>query len=176
MINKLSSSKATGPDAISVKLLNMLSPVFSHPLIRLFNLGTFPSKRKVTRITPLYKNGAHDSRDNNRPISLLSVLSKVMETHVATSFVNYLAHSELLYNLQSAFCEGHSTESALIKLTNKILFSLDRDEVTGMIFVDFGKAFYIGIHQPLLSNLRLNNASDSHFLGLHNIFPRENSS
>lgn len=90
--------------------------------------------------------------------------------------MNYLAHSELLYDLQSAFCEGHSTESALIKLTNKILFSLDRDEVTGMIFVDFGKAFYVVNHQPLLSNLRLYNASDSHFLGLHHIFPRENSS
>ena len=180
MINKLSSSKATGPDAISVKLLNMLSPVFSHPLTRLFNLsivkGTLPSKWKVARITPLYKDGAHDSRDNDRPISLLSVLSKVMEKHVATSFVNYLAHSELLYDLQSAFCEGHSTESALIKLTNKILFSSDRDEVTGMIFVDFGKAFYVVNHQPLLINLRLYNASDSHFHGLHHIFPRENSS
>lgn len=135
----------------------MLSPVFSHPLTRLFNLsivkGTFPSKWKVARITPLYKDGARDSRDNNRPISLLSVLSKVMEKHVATSFVNYLAHSELLYDLQSAFCEGHSTESALIKLTNKILFSLGRDEVTGMIFVDFGKAFYVVNHQPLLSKL-----------------------
>ena len=56
MINKLSSSKATGPDAISVKLLNMLSPVFSHPLTNLSIVkGTFPSKRKVARITPLYK-------------------------------------------------------------------------------------------------------------------------
>ena len=90
--------------------------------------------------------------------------------------MNYLAHSELLYDLQSAFCEGHSTESALIKLTNKILISLDRDEVTGMIFVDFGKAFYVVNDQPLLSNLRLYNASDSHFLGLHHIFPRENRS
>jgi len=50
---------------------------------------------------------------------------------------SFLVHSELLYDLQSAFCEGHFTESALIKLTNKILFSLDRGEVTGMIFVDF---------------------------------------
>ena len=125
MIRKLSSSKATGPDAISVKLLKMVSPVFSHPLTRLFNLsivkGTFHSKWKAARITPLYKDGERDSRDNYRPISLLSVLSKVMEKHV-----NYLVHSESLYDLQSAFCEGHSTESALIKLTNKILFSLDR--------------------------------------------------
>ena len=180
MIHKLSSWKATGPDAISVKLLKMVSPVFSHPLTRLFNMsivkGTFPSKWKVARITPLDKDGAHDSRDNYRPISLLSVLSKVMEKHVATSFVNYLVHSELLYDLQSASCHGHLTESALIKLTNKILFSLNRDEVTEMIFVDFGKGFYVVNHQPLLSKLRLYRASDPHFLGLHHIFPREYSS
>ena len=124
----------------------------------------------MARITPLYKNGAQDSRDNYRPISLLSVLSKVMEKHGATSFVNYLVHSELLYDLQSAFCEGHFTESALIKLTSEILFSLDRDEVTRN---DFCRPWN---HQPLLSKLRLYRASDSHFLGLHHIFPRENSS
>ena len=94
MIHKLSSSKATGPNVISVKLLKMVSPVFSHPLTRLFNLsivkGTFHSKWKAARITPLYKDGEQDSRDNYRPISLLSVLSKVMEKHFAASFVNYL--------------------------------------------------------------------------------------
>ena len=62
----------------------------THPLTRLFNLsivkGTFHSKWKVARITPLYKDGAQDSRDNYRPISLLSVPSKVMEKHGATSF------------------------------------------------------------------------------------------
>ena len=135
MIHKLSSSKATGPNVISVKLLKMVSPVFSHPLTRLFNLsivkGTLPSKWKVARITqftPLYKDGAHDSRNNYRPISLLSVLSKVMEKHFAASFVNYLVAfvkvtllSLLWSNLQAKYCSAWTGTKLL-----------------GMIFVDFG--------------------------------------
>ena len=170
MIHKLSSSKATGPDAISVKLLKMVSPVFSHPLTRLFNLsivkGTLPSKWKVTRITPLYKDGAHDSRDNDRPISLLSVLSKVMEKHVATSFVTYLV----------AFAKVTLLSLLWSNLQTKYRSAWTGTKLLGMIFVDFGRAFYVVDHQPLVSKLRLYRASDSHFLGLHHIFPRENSS
>ena len=84
MINKLSSSKATGPGVISVKTTEHAFSGLLSSSYRLFNLsivkGTFPSWWKVARITTLYKDGAHDSRDNDRPISLLSVLSKVMET------------------------------------------------------------------------------------------------
>ena len=49
----------------------------------------------------------------------------------------------------------------MIKLTDQILFNLDQDEVTGMIFVDFGKAFYVVNHQLLLTKLRLYRVSDS---------------
>ena len=154
LIGKLSSSKATGPDAISVKVLKLVSPVFSYPLTRLFNLSiekrTFSNKWKVARVTPLFKDGACDSRDNYRPISVLSVLSKLLEKHVAGSFMNYLVKNGLLYDLQSAFRECHSTESALIKLTDQILFNLDQDKVTGMIFVDFRKAFDVVNRQLLL--------------------------
>ena len=153
-IAKLSRSKAAHPDAISVKVLKLVSPVFSYPITRLFNLSiekrTFSNKWKVARVTPLFKHGACDSRDNYRPISVLSVLSKLLEKHVAASFMNYLVKNGLLYDLQSAFRECHSTESALIKLTDQILFNLDQDKVTGMIFVDFRKAFDVVNHQLLL--------------------------
>ena len=69
--------------------------------------------------------------------------------------MNYLVKNGLIYDLQSTFREGHSIESAMIKLTDQILFNLDQDEVTGMIFVDFGKAFYVVNHQLLLTKLRL---------------------
>ena len=95
---------------------------------------------------PLFKDGAHDIRGNCRPISVLPVFSKLLEKHVAGFFMDYLTRNDLLYDLQSAFREGHSTESALIKLTDQILFDLDRDEVTDIDLVD---------HQFLLTKLRL---------------------
>ncbi|CAB4011773.1 Hypothetical predicted protein [Paramuricea clavata] len=93
-------------------------------------------------------------------ISVLSVLSKLIEKHVARSLMSYLAENRLLYHLQSAFREGHSTDSALINLTDKILFNLDHDEVTGMVFVDFRKAFDVINHEILLKKLELYRVTD----------------
>lgn len=75
-------------------------------------------------VTPLFKDGAQDCRDNFRPISVLSILSKVCEKHVAVSLMDYLVKTGLLYEFQSAFRAGHSTESALISFTDQILFNL----------------------------------------------------
>ena len=167
-IDNLSSSKATGADEISVKVLKLVSPVFVQPLTRLINLsirsGCFPTIRKMARVTPLFKDGAQDCRDNFRPISVLSILSKVCEKHVAASFVDYLVKNGLLYELQSAFRAGHSTESALISLTDQILFNLDEDKLSGMVFVDFRKAFDVDDHQLLLTKLRLYRVSDPSLL------------
>ncbi|CAB3999344.1 Hypothetical predicted protein [Paramuricea clavata] len=74
--------------------------------------------------------------------------------------MSYLVENRLLYHLQSAFREGHSTDSALINLTDKILFNLDHDEVTGMVFVDFRKAFDVIDHKILLKKLELYRVTD----------------
>ena len=94
-----------------------------------------------------------------RPISVLSILSKVCEKHVAASFMDYLVKTGLLYELQSAFRAGYSTESAPISLTDQILFNLDGDKLSGMVFVDFRKAFDV-VDQLFLTRLRLYRVSD----------------
>ena len=75
--------------------------------------------------------------------------------------MDYMVQNGLLHNLQSAFREGYSTETALIKLTDQILFSLDQDEVTGLVFVDFKKAFDVVDHRLLLRKLELYRFSDA---------------
>ncbi len=102
-----------------------------------------------------------DQSNGYQPISVLSVLSKILEKHVAKSLMNYLVNNNLLYELQSAFREGHSTESALIKLTDQILSNMDQDNVTGVLFIDFKKAFDIVDHQIMLKKLKLYRASES---------------
>ena len=59
----------------------------------------------------------------------------------------------MLDELQSAFRFGHSTETALIRNTDEILFQMDNDEVTGLVFVDFRKAFDVINHNLLLKKL-----------------------
>ena len=75
--------------------------------------------------------------------------------------MDYLVKNGWLYKLQSAFRVGYSTETALINLTDQILFKLDQDKVSGMIFVDFKEAFDVVDHKLLLTKLHLYRMSDS---------------
>ena len=69
--------------------------------------------------------------------------------------MDYLVRTGILYELQSAFRARHSTESALISLTDHIHFNLDEDKLSDMAFIDFRKAFDVVNPQLFLSKLRL---------------------
>ena len=111
--------------------------------------GSFPSRWKTAQVTPLFKNGSREDTGNYRPISALPVLSKVLERHVAITLSDHLHRFDLMYNLQSAFRENYSTETALITLTDKLLFNMDNEVVIGLTFVDFKKAFDMINHELL---------------------------
>ena len=81
--------------------------------------------------------------------------------HVANSLHKFLRDNNLIYNLQSAFRTWHSTETPLIRLTDEILLNMDKDEVTGLVFVDFRKAFDTIDHKLLLRKLSIYGASVS---------------
>ena len=80
---------------------------------------------------------------------------------MASSLPVFLSKNNLLYGLQSAFRSGHSTETALIRLTDQILRNMDNDEVTGLFFIEFRKAFDVIDHEPLLKQLSIYGATPS---------------
>ena len=89
IMDKISSNKASGYDGLSVRVLKKIIPVFANPLCKLLNLSistnSFPNHWKMVKVTPLYKGGARNDINNYRPISVLPVLSKILEKHVASS-------------------------------------------------------------------------------------------
>ena len=139
--------------------------MFADPLCKLLNLSistnSFPNHWKIAKVTPLHKGGARKDINNYRSISVLPVLSKILEKHVANSLSKFLCSNNLLYELQSAFRPGHSTETALIRLTDQILMNMDNDEVTGLVFIDFRKASDVTDHELLLKKLSTYGASPS---------------
>ena len=139
------------------------------PLRKLINLlistHSFPNHWKIAKVTPLHNGGARNDSNNYRPISVLPILSKILEKHVASSPSVFLRDNNLLYELQSAFSSGHSTDTALIRLTDRILKNMDNDEVTGLVFINFRKAFDVIDHE-LLIRLVVSFRSPRHLLFL----------
>ena len=77
-----------------------------------------------------------------RPISVLPVLSKIIERHVHDALYSYLCDNNLIYSKQSGFWKRHNTETALIGIIDELLFNLDKDRMSGMIISDYCK--YMG--------------------------------
>ena len=158
-LNKLDSSKSTGLDGLGPRILKLLTPVIAKSLCHIINLsimsGNFPSILKLARVIPIFKSGDKEDPGNYRPISILPTLSKVIEKHVAKQCVDYLEQFDLLHREQSGFRKFHSCHTALTKLTDNLYKEIDSGNLTGMVFIDFKKAFDLVNHNILLEKLKI---------------------
>ncbi len=116
--------------------------------------GTVPSALKDARVTPIFKSGDKESVNNYRPISVLPVVSKILERHVHNHLYNFLSSHNLITDSQSGFRPLHSTSTALIKLYDDLLTNMNNGQLTGMVFIDLRKAFDTVNHEILLQKLK----------------------
>jgi len=133
--------------------------VFAPFLTTLFNwslsLGVVPPVFKAAYITPRLKKPDLDPADvkSFRPISNLTVLSKVLESLVARQLLDHVRVHRLLPNLQSAYRAQHSTETAVLKVLSDILTAADRGELSMLTLLDLSAAFDTVDHPILLRRL-----------------------
>ena len=90
---------------------------------------------------------------NYRPISLLSNINKILEKLVFNSLYNFLEESQCIYSLQFGFRKKHSTNHALVEITENIRKALDENKFACGVFVDFQKAFDTVNHDILINKL-----------------------
>ena len=108
---------------------------------------------KLAKVIPLFKKGCPLTASNYRPISLLSIFSKIIEKVMYKRLYNFLVKYQILYNLQFGFRANHSIDHALISRTEAIKNSLDNRKIGCGIFVDLQKAFDTVNHNILLMKL-----------------------
>ena len=118
-----------------------------------FETGTYPEKLKTSKNIPIYKKGSKLEPSNYRPISLLSNLNKILEKLMYSRVYKFLNKYNCIYNLQFWFREKHSTNHALINITESIRSALDNDKTVCGIFVDLQKAFDTVNHEILIDKL-----------------------
>ena len=157
-LKKLDVNKATGLDNISSRLLKAGAGPLSAPLSHIFNLslktGLVPSTWKISRVTPLYKDGSRASIGNYRPISVIPVVMKLLERIVHDQFHEYLTHNNMFSIEQSGFRPKHSTLTTLLEVSDYILKNMDAGHLVGAVFLDLKKAFDTVCHPILLNKLK----------------------
>ena len=157
LIDKLDSSKSTGPFGLPIFLLKRFKEYFSIWLSELINLsfetGEFPTILKLAKVTPIHKKESKLDHLNYRPISLLSVFSKIYEKCIYNRIYHYLDQNKLIFSKQFGFRAGYSCNHAIISLTEYIRKKLDDTEYVCGVFVDLEKAFDTVHHDILCDKL-----------------------
>ena len=158
VIRRLSSNKAPGMDKISSRILKDSLPSILTTITRIVNnsfvTNTFARAWKIAEVTPILKCGNPYVPNNYRPISLLPIVSKITERLVHGQLMEYLIRTNKLAVHQSGNRKLHSTETALLYVTDQLLQAMDRKKVSIMVLLDMSKAFDSIQHDILLSKLQ----------------------
>ena len=139
----LDASKASGPDELPAKILKETAEVIAPSLTQLFNkslrLGCLPEDWKLANIVPVFKKDNKEQAENYRPISLLSIVSKVIERCLFNTIRDHVFN--LISACQHGFRAKRSSVTQLVEVLDQIGTKLDRGGQVDIIYLDMSKAF-----------------------------------
>ena len=142
-------AKTSELDKVPTWLIKDSATVFAPILAKLVNAslstGILPDAHKLAIIRPRLKKPNLDPGDPSsyRPVSNVSFLSKFVERVVYLQIEKYLSSNDLLPSTQSGFRQGHSTETAVLKVYNDAVIASDKGEVTCLLLLDYSSIRWI---------------------------------
>ena len=154
IIKGLKNSTTSDFNVTALKYINEhIHDVFLDVINASLTQGIFPTMLKCAKVIPVFKSGKKSLVSNYRPISLLSVFSKVYEKVMYARVLNFLETNNSIYRGQYGFRPKHSCENALIDAQTNIIHALNRKQIALLLLIDFSKAFDMVDHDILLDKL-----------------------
>ena len=163
-LKNLDPNKSTGVDLVSSRLLRECQEELILPLKLLFNKsmqeGIVPSLWKCANVTPIFKKGNKCEAGNYRPISLTSVVIKILERIIKDKITSFLDRHKLIIDSQHGFRNSRSCLTNLLEFYNYIFSNYDERVPSDIIYLDFKKAFDTVPHKRLLIKLKAHGMGD----------------
>ena len=149
--------KSYGEDELHPRFIRDMADFIAVPLTILFNRsmseGYVPQRMKLAKVVPIFKGGSRIDPSNYRPISILSVFSKVLESLVSKSLNNFIISKKILHDKQFGFQAGKNTTDAIIAFVSHVQDNLEQRKHTLTAYVDLKKAFDTCDYNILISKL-----------------------
>ena len=154
VINKINVRKSIGPDELDPRVIKNCQEQISKPLSiiinNIFETGDIPDELKIGKIIPIYKNKEKDLPKNYRPITVLSVFTKIFEKILYNRLSNFMEKNKIINKKQYGFRNNYNTEKALCDSINKIKWQLDKGNIVMVTYFDLTKAFDV-INRDILT-------------------------
>lgn len=150
-------TNAAGVDGINIKMILLscpyLVPFLTHIINCCIEKRYFPDSWKLAYIIPVPKVKIPSDYKDLRPISILPILSKLLEKVLNLQIQNHLKENNILPDIQSGFRPNHGCSTALLKVIDDILSARDTNKPTALVLLDYSKAFDTISHRLLLAIL-----------------------
>ena len=154
-IKQLNVNKPTTFNNIPAKILKEFNDICSGPIHKMYNKliqeGKFPDAMKLADITPSHKKNDKCLKENYRPISILSSLSKIFETIMYKDIYHYMENKLSPY--LCGFRKGYSTQYCLMAMLERFRKALDNKNKFGALLTDLSKAFDCINHELLIAKM-----------------------
>ena len=166
-INDMKENKSPGVDRLSPKILKETVEQISKPLAHVFNFnmslqeGIVPLEWKEANIIPLFKKGSRNNSVNYRPVSLTSVICKLLETLIRDHMMAFLVKNKLINTSQHGFLKARSCLTNLLCFFEEITKLVDDGSPVDVIYLDFQKSFDKVPHQRLILKLKSHGMGNS---------------
>ena len=141
------------PIFILKKISHIIAPLISELFNDSIKYGTFPETLKVGRVIPIHKSGSQKDIGNFRPITTLSVFSKIFEKLVHRRLSKFISKYKLINDNQFGFQKNKNTSDAILEFLDNLYDSLNNNQHPLAIYLDFSKAFDTVSHDILLKKL-----------------------